>query len=129
MAVPAIISLVGIPVATAIGTRIASAIRGGQGRQAVTTEEILLAQGVDPGGLLPTFRPGAAIEIEGQGLAPGTQFKVDPVSGELVIVKRRRRRKRLLTCSDKADIAFLTGTLGKGALAQGAITSVLSKCG
>jgi len=30
-------------------------------------------------------------------------------------VKRRRRRRRALTASDKADIAFISGTLGKPA--------------
>lgn len=29
--------------------------------------------------------------------------------------KRRRRRRRALTASDKADIAFISGTLGKPA--------------
>jgi len=32
-----------------------------------------------------------------------------------VDVKRRRRRRRALTASDKADIAFISGTLGKPA--------------
>lgn len=45
-------------------------------------------------------------------------------------VKRRRRRRRLLTCSDKADIAFLHGQLGGGALGRAAISSLLSRrCG
>lgn len=44
--------------------------------------------------------------------------------------KPRRRRKRLLTCSDKADIAFLHGQLGGGALGRAAISSLLSRrCG
>lgn len=43
-------------------------------------------------------------------------------------VKTRRRRKRLLTCGDKADISFLTGTLGKGEMAKAAISAVLARC-
>lgn len=42
-------------------------------------------------------------------------------------VKVRRRRKRMLTCSDKSDIAFLTATLGKGDMAKSAIGSLLSR--
>ncbi len=41
-------------------------------------------------------------------------------------VKSRRRRRRMLTCSDKADIAFLTATLGKGEMAKSAIGSLLA---
>ncbi len=41
-------------------------------------------------------------------------------------VKTRRRRRRMLTCSDKADIAFLTATLGKGEMAKSAIGSLLA---
>ncbi len=43
-------------------------------------------------------------------------------------VKSRRRRKRMLTCSDKSDIAFLTATLGKGEMAKSAIGSLLANC-
>ena len=44
--------------------------------------------------------------------------------------KKRRRRRRLLTCSDKADIAFLHGQLGGGALGKAAISTLLSRrCG
>jgi hypothetical protein len=44
--------------------------------------------------------------------------------------KTRRRRRRLLTCGDKADIAFLHGQLGGGALGRAAISSLLSRrCG
>lgn len=52
--------------------------------------------------------------------------------GEIVDVrvKKRRRRRRMLTCSDKADIAFLRGTLGGGELGKAAITAMLtSRCG
>ncbi len=43
-------------------------------------------------------------------------------------VKSRKRRKRMLTCSDKQDIAFLTATLGKGEMAKSAIGSLLANC-
>lgn len=36
-------------------------------------------------------------------------------------IHRRRRRRRALTASDKADIAFIAGTLGKPAGAQFAV--------
>ena len=39
----------------------------------------------------------------------------------------RRRRRRLLTCSDKADIAYLVGQLGQGQLGKAAISALLSK--
>ncbi len=59
----------------------------------------------------------------------GYTVATDPRTGELICKKTRKRRKRLLTCSDKADIAFLTGTLGKGQLGQAAVTAVLTRCG
>ena len=43
------------------------------------------------------------------------------------LVHRRRRRRKLLTASDKADIAFLRGTLGGGELGRAAISAVLSR--
>ncbi len=43
--------------------------------------------------------------------------------------KRRRRRKRLLTCSDKADIAFIQGTLGGGQMGRAAVSALLNRCG
>jgi len=50
-------------------------------------------------------------------------------NGQLV-KKSRRRRRRLLTCGDKADIAFLHGQLGGGQLGRAAISSLLSRrCG
>ncbi len=39
----------------------------------------------------------------------------------------RRRRRKLLTCGDKADIAFLHGNLGGGQLGRSAISAVLSR--
>ena len=43
------------------------------------------------------------------------------------LVHRRRRRRKLLTASDKADIAFITGTLGKGELGRTAFAALLSR--
>lgn len=90
--------------------------------------------------LYPTqtqFREGAEIQIipEAQahitdlpgggvgGIPPGLEVNAQ---GFLVRHKRRRRR-RLLTCQDKADIAFIVGTLGKGQLASTAISSLLCR--
>jgi len=61
--------------------------------------------------------------------APGYHVAVDKCTGQLVCKKNRRRRKKMLTCSDKADIAFIIGQLGKGAGAQSAISAMLAKCG
>ena len=76
-----------------------------------------------PGGVQPNFEyftsPNGGYEITGSG--PGGS----PYRG-----RRRRRRRKLLTCSDKADIAFLHGQLGGGALGRSAISSLLSRrCG
>jgi len=119
----------GIKVLKAVGKQVLKGISGG----GLTTQQILSQQGTTLGAAGPvtgsTFPEGASIDIDSQGLPQGTVFKVDPVSGEIVILKRRRRRKRLLTCSDKADMAFVTGTLGKGQMGQAAISSLLSRCG
>ena len=78
----------------------------------------------------PYFGPGSTdIVIEGQGYPPGTRLEIDPVTGVVTPVKRRRRRKRLLSCQDKADIAFLRGQLGGGEMGRTAISSLLSRCG
>ncbi len=84
----------------------------------------------------PVFTPGADIRIQSQAEAaagngvcpPGFHVAVDPCSGAIVCKKTRRRRKRMLTCADKADIAFITGTLGKGQMAQVAISALITKC-
>ncbi len=41
--------------------------------------------------------------------------------------KTRRRRRKLLTCGDKADIAFLHGQLGGGQLGRAAISALLAR--
>ncbi len=80
------------------------------------------------------FTPGADFEIvptmgaSGE-CPPGSRIARDSCTGEIYCKRIRRRRKRLLSCSDKADIAFITGTLGKGSLAQTAIAALLAKCG
>ncbi len=63
------------------------------------------------------------------GCPPGSRIAVDDCTGEIYCKKTRKRRKRLLSCSDKADIAFVVGTLGKGSLAQTAIASLIARCG
>jgi len=57
----------------------------------------------------------AAITGVGVGsLLPGLPGGVD-IFGGGVERKRRRRRRRALTASDRADIGFITGLLGKAA--------------
>ncbi len=64
---------------------------------------------------------------------PGTyqgQFNCPPgyrIDARGNCCKTRRRRRKLLTCSDKADIAFLRGTLGGGQLGQAAISALLAR--
>lgn len=134
MPLPAIISVGGVLVGSKIGqavvSRVADAIKGkSRGAQVLSDNEVIRIQGGETLTQGRMFSPGADIDIQSQGFAPGTKFQVDPATGEITILKRRRRRKRLLTCGDKADIAFIRGTLGQGALAQGAITSLLNRCG
>jgi len=44
--------------------------------------------------------------------------------------KRRYRRRKLLTCGDKADIAFIVGQVGTGAMGKAAVSALLSRrCG
>ncbi len=80
-----------------------------------------------------TGLPGAEVidrATRGDGFcAPGFHVVVDKCSGQIVCRPNKKRRKRLLTCTDKADIAFVVGTLGKGQLAQTAIASLLARCG
>lgn len=73
--------------------------------------------------ILP-FTPGAEIEV----VATEDELIVGPDGQFVTKSKRRRRRRRLLTCGDKADIAFLKGTLGSGTMGQTAISAVLARC-
>ena len=77
----------------------------------------------EPTVLQPLPVPSKTIDI-----IPGTKFDIDPVTGEVTAKKKRRRRKRLLTCADKADIAFIVGTLGKGQTGTSAVTTLLARC-
>lgn len=71
---------------------------------------------------LPRMPEGADIDI-----VASTEYELDPVTGEIKPKCKRRRRRRLLTASDKSDIAFLRGTLGGGELGRAAISAVLSR--
>jgi len=108
---------------------IQKAFSSGDGRRSTPLPPNLgvgLPPGFRPAAFTPgsLFRTGPNIEIVTE-----SDFRVDPATGQLVArKKRRRRRRRLLTCGDKADIAFLTGTLGKGSLASTAISAVLARC-
>ncbi len=86
------------------------------------------------GGGKTAFQVGSDIDIisnaEAAASCNGTsdkRFKL--CNGVMVEVKRRRRRRRLLTCTDKVDIGFITGVLGKGSGGQSAISSMLARCG
>jgi hypothetical protein len=57
----------------------------------------------------------------------GKTLTVDEKTGALVEKRRRRRRKQLLTSSDRQDIAFIVGTLGKGQMGQAAISQLLAR--
>lgn len=48
-------------------------------------------------------------------------------SYQLTDTRGRRRRRRLLTTQDKADIAFIIGTMGKGQMASSAIAQLLAR--
>jgi hypothetical protein len=80
------------------------------------------------GGAVGTI--GKWLGIGGAAAAGGAAMEafIDD-SGQVVATrpKRRRRRRRMLTCSDRADIAFLRGTLGGGELGKAAITALLSR--
>ncbi len=59
------------------------------------------------------------------GGTPPKGFKVVNYCGRGVLRKiKRRRRRRLLTASDKADIAAIIGLVGKGQMASSLITRV-----
>lgn len=69
-----------------------------------------------------------ATEKAGSNLVTGATYP-EGASIEIVpgLKKNRRRRRKLLTCGDKADIAFLYGQLGGGQLGRAAISSLLSR--
>jgi hypothetical protein len=61
------------------------------------------------------------------GVPTQRQLGMHPHPHPRGLVHRRRRRRKLLTASDKADIAFITGTLGKGEMGRTAIAALLSR--
>jgi len=131
MGLPAVIAGVLVPAAVRVALDAASGLINSRSSGGGTGVSGFVGQanatGVGPGGF-PTFPVGSQIDIQSQGFPPGTKFEVDASTGEVKILKRRRRRKRLLTCSDKADIAFVVGNLGKGAMGQAAVSGLLSRC-
>ncbi len=106
--------------------------------QAYSTYQRLAAGGGRQSALQPIPR-GSDIDIVAGGAgggepggdicAPGYHIAIDKCSGQMVCRKNRKRRKKMLTCSDKVDISFLTGVLGKGANGQAAIQALLARCG
>ncbi len=64
-------------------------------------------------------------DVDGQiwaGAAPPKGYKVVNYCGQAVLRKiRRKRRRRMLTCSDKSDIATIVGLVGKGQMASSLI--------
>ncbi len=116
-------------IAGALGTAAAGAVRSfvkSKSTSSPAAAALLSSQRPVSGAtLLPQgtfFEQGADVEV-----VSDDEFAF--VNGEVVRrKKRRRRRRRLLTCGDKADIAFLKGTLGQGAMAQTAIAAVMARC-
>lgn len=73
---------------------------------------------------------GAAVVswLVSQGVSEDdAQMQVAEASAQGARSKRRRRR-RMLTCSDKEDIQFLIGVLGKGEMGKTAVASLLAGC-
>lgn len=80
-----------------------------------------IAYGPNYGPQPPATSPSRLETTEG-----GKTYVWDEKKG-MWVLKRRRRRRKLLTASDKADIAFLTGVLGKGQTGSAAISALLSR--
>ncbi len=109
-------------------TEVAGFVANQVSRQ-LAAEPTRIVQGVQ----FETGSTGAEVvdrATRGDGVcAPGFHVVVDRCTGQIVCKPNKKRRKRLLSCSDKADIAFVVGTLGKGQLAQTAIASLIARCG
>jgi len=77
---------------------------------------------------LSLLRSGRFLAGTGAGAAPAILGVSSPLSlpffGGGDETKRRRRRRRALTASDRADIAFISGTLGPKAGKDFAVTLV-----
>lgn len=82
--------LLGTGLAFGVGSELIS-----QNVQQAGLSPISFAQSLVPGGGTATVHPGTVHDI--------------------MMHKRRRRRRRALTASDKVDIAFIAGILGKAA--------------
>jgi len=100
------------PVVGAAVTAADLAYRGGNFASTATGD-------VQLGGDFPMFAEGSDLKIlsEAEARAMGLNGRA----------RGRRRRRKLLTCGDKADIAFLHGNLGGGQLGRAAISSLLSR--
>ncbi len=73
----------------------------------------------------PVMTAGSCDGMAWTGGVPPKGYKVVNYCGQGVLRKvRRRRRRRLLTCSDKADIAAVVGMVGKGQLASSIISRI-----
>lgn len=102
-----------------------------------TTNVMPQTQGIIGGGVTTAIVGGAMNALAARYLGTSTAEErftpSGPTHAELGMVpqrRRRRRRRKLLTCSDKADIAFLHGQLGSGQLGRAAISALLSRrCG
>jgi hypothetical protein len=82
------------------------------------------------GGVLAPGRAGGGTVAGRNGAVTvkSVNLEQNPITGEITEKPKRRRRRRLLTCSDRADIAFITGVLGKGQSGQAAIATLLARC-
>lgn len=113
---------------------VASAIGSGAGPIASAVTQVgfagveALMQGTMGGGASSTADGGTGGSVfrEGADMRILSQAEAAALANGHPIRKRRRRRK-LLTCGDKADIAFLHGNLGGGQLGRAAISSLLSR--
>lgn len=121
-------SLVGPAMGALVGPAVGAAYSAGKyivGRAAQGAAQDLVGRAAQVGGSnIAPIPVGRDVEIYGRD-----EVQFDPGSNTYAVVRpqRRRRRKRLLTCSDKSDIAFLRGQLGGGELGRAAITALLSR--
>lgn len=81
----------------------------------------------EPGTSNVQITSGVRVGAEGE-CPPGYSIALNKCSGELYCKKNRKRRKKMLTCGDRADIAFVVGQLGKGAAGQAAVSALLTRC-
>ncbi len=88
-------------------------------------------QFVGPEGQPPGTDSGVTnLPASGGGPVPANRryLRWDSKLRRWVYTGPRKRRKRMLSCSDKADIAFLKGQLGGGELGKAVITSLIARC-